>query len=82
LFDAKTFDADVAEFAATLARNSMVSMTGAKQLLHMMCASELTDDGAEQAGQIVASSFRSADYREGVRAFLERRPPRFGPEQA
>jgi enoyl-CoA hydratase/carnithine racemase len=28
-------------------------------------------------GEALAACFRSADHREGVAAFLERRPPRF-----
>jgi enoyl-CoA hydratase len=73
---ADSFDADVDAFVGTLARNSLVSMSGAKSLLHAL-SEDLSEETLARAAGIVAKSFGSDDYREGVRAFLERRPPRF-----
>jgi enoyl-CoA hydratase/carnithine racemase len=67
---------DVAEFGAALADNAPLSIAGNKLILQSLAAGE----AGARAKEIAAAADRalaSADYEEGVRAFAERRRPRF-----
>jgi enoyl-CoA hydratase/carnithine racemase len=69
-------DAAVADFAAILAARSGVTQRAAKQTVARVLDGATADDDAQAALRDAALS--SPDYAEGVRAFLERRPPKFG----
>jgi enoyl-CoA hydratase/carnithine racemase len=69
-------DAAVADFAAILATRSGVTQRAAKQTVARIFDGATADDDAQAA--LRDASLASADYAEGVRAFLERRPPKFG----
>jgi enoyl-CoA hydratase/carnithine racemase len=65
-----------AAFAATLAGNAPLSIAGAKLILTALAAGEVAERRAEIEA-MAARADESEDFREGVRAFLEKRPPRF-----
>lgn len=60
------------EFAAVMARNAPLSIAGAKALLTGLAMGHGALDGAE-AQRLIHAAAASEDYREGRRAFLEKR---------
>ncbi len=92
LFTAEILDADTAlriglvneltedpvgralELAATMAARAQVSVRGAKRIIAKITEGEHEDD---EVRALYAESVQSADYAEGVAAFLEKRTPRF-----
>jgi enoyl-CoA hydratase/carnithine racemase len=69
-------DGAVAELTATLAARSGVTQRAVKLTVHRILDGASTDDAAHAA--LREAALASPDYAEGVRAFLERRPPNFG----
>jgi enoyl-CoA hydratase len=69
-------EARVRAVAATIAENAPLTLRSAKRVI-----GELGRDGAERDREAMRRSilacFESEDYREGVRAFLEKRKPAF-----
>ncbi|MGH3760977.1 enoyl-CoA hydratase/isomerase family protein [Actinophytocola sp.] len=63
------------ELAATMASRSQVSVRGAKTIIGRITDGRFDED--ESVHALYESSVTSGDYAEGVRAFLEKRPPRF-----
>lgn len=64
------------EFAKPMAQNAPLSIAGMKTVVNALAAGKAT----ERAGAIdaaIETAMESEDYREGVRAFGEKRPPRF-----
>ncbi len=70
------FAARVDSFAATLAQGPTIAFGKAKQLLHRGL-SERLETQVEDERHIVADCGLTADFREAVNAFLEKRTPRF-----
>jgi enoyl-CoA hydratase/carnithine racemase len=64
------------EFAAVMAKNAPLSIAGAKAILTGLAMGEGVLD-PEHARAAVERAFESDDYREGQRAFLEKRQPVF-----
>lgn len=64
------------DLAHTLAIRSPVSLYGAKRLIDIAQSGDV--NRADEAKKIEIESYFSADYREGVKAFMERRTPQFG----
>jgi enoyl-CoA hydratase/carnithine racemase len=62
-------------YAGLLARQAPLTQRGAKMmLLHLSGEGEMTES---DLAAFAERAYGSEDYREGVRAFLEKRPPRF-----
>lgn len=73
---AAALEATVAGLAATMAANAPLSLTTNKQTVKAVLQDRADrDGGALQAA--MAGCFDSADYREGRRAFMEKRKPAF-----
>jgi enoyl-CoA hydratase/carnithine racemase len=64
------------DYLATVAANAPLSVRGAKQTVEAYLAG-LTPERRERLRALGRESNESEDYREGTRAFLEKRPPRF-----
>lgn len=64
------------QFAATLVESAPLSIAGAKLILTALVRGE-TRDRHDEIEAALARSVASDDYREGVRAFLEKRRPVF-----
>lgn len=73
---ADDLDAAVASFAATLIAASPASQRATKAIVRRILDGATDDDMASAAG--FDAAFTSADFREGVAAFLAKRPPVFG----
>jgi enoyl-CoA hydratase/carnithine racemase len=67
------------ELAAELAANAPLSQTGNKRVIaELLSAAGALDAGVEdELIELRRASFASEDMREGVRAFAEKRPPRW-----
>ncbi len=64
------------DFASLLARNAPLSIAGAKLILNGLAQGSGAIDFAK-AHDAIERAMRSDDYREGQRAFIEKRAPRF-----
>jgi enoyl-CoA hydratase/carnithine racemase len=62
-------------FAEVVTTRAQYSVRKGKEMVRRVVAGQLADDAETTA--IRNGSFDTPDYAEGVRAFLEKRPPRF-----
>jgi enoyl-CoA hydratase/carnithine racemase len=66
------------ELAAEIAANAPISMRGNKRAIEMLNAyPRLTDEEESELIELRRSCFSSEDFREGIRAFAEKRKPRW-----
>jgi enoyl-CoA hydratase len=70
------FDAFRAEYVARIAENAPLSMKAAKRIIDEV-AGGLDAGAQERADRLVAACSDSEDYKEGRRAFMEKRKPKF-----
>ena len=69
-------EAETLAMAREIAANAPLSITHARAAIDAMTGS-LRKNDAERLQALARSCFDSEDYAEGIRAFRERRPPRF-----
>lgn len=63
-------------YAADLSKNAPLSIAGAKLVLDALTTGT-AEARAHEIEEVVAHAMNSADYREGAKAFTEKRAPRF-----
>jgi methylglutaconyl-CoA hydratase len=77
LCDAEELDKHVAAVAGTLAANSPMAQAAAKELIFHVADRPIEDVLIEDTAQRIAKSRASAEAKEGIAAFLEKRKPRW-----
>jgi len=70
----EALDEEVGRLAAILAGNAPVAMRGMKRAINEFARGKLDEAAADQRAR---DSMRSAEIKEGIRAFSEKRPPKF-----
>ena len=68
-------EARAIELANTIARNAANSIAAAKQVVNMIMDGTRVETAATR--QLFDDAFNSAEFAEGARAFIEKRPPEF-----
>jgi enoyl-CoA hydratase/carnithine racemase len=63
--------------ATEIAGNAPLSLRGNKEIIRALRAGPLSDEREQELVELRESCFRSEDFREGVRSFGEKRPPRW-----
>ena len=71
---AETFDQEVDKLAGILAGNAPLAMRGMKRAINEFARGKLDEEAADRRHR---DSMRSAEIKEGIKAFAEKRPPRF-----
>lgn len=69
---------DIRELAGRIAANARLAVRAIKAQFRLLTRGGLLDaETAEQIQQIRRQVYHNTDYAEGIRAFLEKRPPQF-----
>jgi enoyl-CoA hydratase/carnithine racemase len=76
VFPKADLEREVREIAAGIAANAPLTLRSVKILVRELGRDVASRDRAAMS-ESIQRCFESADYKEGVRAFLEKRPPRF-----
>jgi len=71
---AAALDAEVDQLATILAGNAPIAMRGMKRAINEFARGKLDEAAADLRAR---DSMRSAEIKEGIKAFAEKRPPRF-----
>ena len=74
LVPAEALDAEVDKLAAVLAGNAPAAMRGMKRAINEFARGKLDEAAADRRHR---DSMRGAEIKEGIRAFAEKRPPKF-----
>jgi enoyl-CoA hydratase/carnithine racemase len=75
LVDPAELDTRALELAAEIAANAPLSLAGNKRIIRALRARPLSEEVERELVELRESCFRSEDFREGVRAFAEKRAP-------
>jgi len=76
--EADSVDQEAVALAAEIAGNAPVSLRGNKEMIGRLVGfRRLSEQEEQEAIELRLSSFRTHDFREGVRAFGEKRKPRW-----
>jgi enoyl-CoA hydratase/carnithine racemase len=75
--DPADLDEHVLGLAAEIAANAPLSLAGNKRVIRALRAQPLPEEVERELIELRESCFRSEDFREGVRAFAEKRKPRW-----
>jgi enoyl-CoA hydratase/carnithine racemase len=70
----EALDGEVDRLATLLAGNAPVAMRGMKRTINEIARGQLDEAAADRRAR---DSMRSAEIKEGIRAFTEKRPPKF-----
>jgi enoyl-CoA hydratase len=70
----ESLDEQVGKLAAVLAGNAPIAMRGMKRAINEIGRGKLDQEGADRRH---SESMRGAEIKEGIRAFAEKRPPKF-----
>src|SRR6204780_3110296 len=71
---AEALDQEVDRLAGMLAANAPVAMAGMKRTINEFARGKLDEAAADRRAR---DSMRSAEIKEGIKAFAEKRPPKF-----
>jgi enoyl-CoA hydratase/carnithine racemase len=71
---AEQLDQETAKLAASLASKPPATLTAGKRAFYLQMDMDLTR-AYELAGEVISSSFAHAEGRDGMAAFIEKRPP-------
>jgi enoyl-CoA hydratase/carnithine racemase len=74
MVSAEVIDREVDRLANLLAGNAPIAMRGMKQTINEIAHGRLDEAAADRRAR---DSMRSAEIKEGIRAFAEKRPPKF-----
>jgi enoyl-CoA hydratase/carnithine racemase len=74
MVSAGAFAAEVDRLAALLSANAPVAMRGMKRTINEFARGELDEEASDRRAR---DSMHSDEIREGIRAFAEKRPPKF-----
>jgi enoyl-CoA hydratase/carnithine racemase len=75
--DPDELESRVRQLAGTIAGNAPLSLEGNKRVIRTLRDQPLPDEVERELIELRESCFRSEDFREGVRAFAEKRKPRW-----
>lgn len=75
VFAPEQLESATTEFAQTIATRAQFSVRSTKRIVRLVTEGQATESG--ETRRLRAAGFDTDDYREGVRAFLEKRPPTF-----
>jgi enoyl-CoA hydratase/carnithine racemase len=70
---AEAIEARVRELAERIAAHAPITLWATKEAIRRIQAARTLPDGDD----LIATTYASADFREGVRAFVEKRPPKW-----
>jgi enoyl-CoA hydratase/carnithine racemase len=77
IVDPDELESRVRQLAGTIASNAPLSLEGNKRVIRTLRDQPLPEDVERELIELRESCFRSEDFREGVRAFAEKRKPRW-----